>query len=138
VAYESLPFATRALLHDHLAQFIEKTYQDQLTRYIDLLAFHYDRSENEAKKREYLLKAGEAAQADYANQAAIDYFRRVLPLVSGAEEVTITRKLGDVLQLAGEWNEADILFHQALALAEQLNDRSSQAWCQTALGELRG
>jgi len=28
VAYESLPYATRALLHGHLGQFIESNYQD--------------------------------------------------------------------------------------------------------------
>jgi predicted ATPase len=138
VAYESLPYATRAILHNQLGQFIEENYHSRVVQYVDILAFHYDRSDNEAKKREYLLKAGEAARADYANQAAIDYFRRVLPLISGAEQVTVTRKLGDVLQLAGEWPEADIQYHQALTLAQKLNDQSSQAWCQTALGELRG
>jgi len=138
VAYESLPFATRALLHNQLAQFIEKTYHNQLTRYVDLLAFHYDRSENEAKKREYLLKAGEAAQADYANEAAIDYFRRVLPLLPPSEQISVMRKLGDVLHLVGQWDEARTLYEQALALAEKLDDQNAQAWCQTAMGSLLG
>ena len=33
-------------------------------RLLDLLAFHYERSENRAKKRDYLQRAGAAAQAE--------------------------------------------------------------------------
>jgi len=138
VAYESLPYATRAMLHEQLAQYIERTYSDPLEQYVDLLAYHYERSENEAKKREYLLKAGEAAQADYANEAAMNYYQRLLPLLPAEEKVDIMRKLGEVLQLVGKWSEAGDLYQQALALAEQWGDRSAQAWCQTAIGELLG
>ncbi|GAH12312.1 unnamed protein product, partial [marine sediment metagenome] len=62
VAYESLPYATRAALHEQIGGYIEANYGETLDQYLDLLALHYDRSENEDKKREYLRKAGEAAQ----------------------------------------------------------------------------
>ena len=62
VSYESLPYATRAMLHEQVAQYLERFYAAQLDQFVDLLAFHYDRSSNEAKRREYLLKAAEAAQ----------------------------------------------------------------------------
>jgi adenylate cyclase len=136
VAYESLPYATRAMLHEQLAQYIERTFRQPLEPYVDLLAYHYERSENEAKKREYLLKAGEAAQADYANEAAMNYYQRVLPLLPAEEQVPVMLKLGEVLQLVGQWTEAGDLYQQALVLAEQLGDQSAQAWCQTAMGEL--
>jgi len=138
VAYESLLYSTRKMLHEQLAQFIERTYSESVGQYVDLLAHHYDLGGNEDKKREYLLKAGEAAQADYANEAAISYYQRVLPLLSPEEQVPVMRKLGDVLQLVGQWSEASDLYQQDLALAEQLGDRSAQAWCQTAMGELVG
>ena len=48
---------------------------------LDLLAHHYWLSENQEKKREYLVRAGEAAEASYANAAAIDYLERAAPLV---------------------------------------------------------
>ncbi|MFQ5613726.1 MAG: tetratricopeptide repeat protein [Anaerolineae bacterium] len=136
VAYESLPYAMRALLHDQLGRFIERRYRERIDEYIDLLAFHYERSENEAKKREYLLKAGQAAQADYANEAAIDYFQRVLPLLPSTEKVAVMLKLGEVLVVVGRWDEAGTLYEESLALAEQLDDRPAQASCQTAMGEL--
>jgi predicted ATPase/class 3 adenylate cyclase len=136
VAYESLPYATRAALHEQLGWFIERAYSQVLEQYIDLLAFHYERSQNEVKKREYLRKAGEAAQANYANEAAISYYQRVLPLLPIEEQGTVMLKLGEVLQLVGQWQEAGNLYRQALTLAEQLGNRSAQAWCQTAMGEL--
>ena len=51
VAYESLPFATRAMLHDLIGQYIEKNYAQSLSQYVGLLAYHYGRSDNETKKR---------------------------------------------------------------------------------------
>jgi predicted ATPase/class 3 adenylate cyclase len=136
VAYESLPYAMRAILHDQFGQFIERKYSERLDRYVDLLAFHYDRSENEVKKREYLRKAGEAAQENYANEAAIDYYQRLLPLLPAAKQVEVMLKLGEVLQRVGQWDEAGQLYHEALDLAKQLDDQSSLGWCQTAMGEV--
>lgn len=136
VAYESLPFATRALLHDQLAQFIEHTFPDDLEQNLDLLAFHYERSNNEPKKRQYLLKAGEAAQANYANFAAIDYYQKVLPLLPEVEKVKVMLKLGQVLELVGTRDEAEALYHQALDKAAELNDRQEMAFVQAAIGEL--
>jgi predicted ATPase/class 3 adenylate cyclase len=136
VAYESLPYATRAFLHEQLAWFIERAYNATLEQFIDLLAFHYERSQNEAKKREYLRKAGELAQAGYANETAISYYQRLLPLLPNNEQIAVMLKLGEVLQLVGQWQEAGELYRQILDLAEQLNDRPARAWCRTAMGDL--
>ncbi len=136
VAYETLPFATRAMLHDQIGQYIERTYIDTLDQYVDLLAHHYDHSENAPKKREYLLKAGEVAQAAYANAAAISYYQRVLPLLPEPEQVPVMLKLGQVLELVGEWQAADAIDRQAEALAERLNDAAHHAQAQQALGGL--
>ena len=84
VTYESLPFATRAMLHERVGGYIEEREADTIERQLDLLAHHYWLSDNAAKKREYLVRAGEAAQASYANAAAIDYFERAAPPGCGA------------------------------------------------------
>ena len=106
VIYESLLHMVRASLHEQIAKFIEGEYVDRVNQYLDLLAFHYDHTENEDKRRFYLRRAGEAAQAAYANEAAIDYYRRVLPLLEPDEQVEIMLKLGEVEQLVGHWDEA--------------------------------
>src|SRR6185503_11478598 len=122
VAYETLSFATRALLHDHIGQYIEKTFPEALDQYTDLLAFHFERSENLPKKREYLLKAAEAAQANYANMAAIAYYQKVLHLLPEEERVGGLLKLGQVLELVGEWENAQVLDQEAETLAARLYD----------------
>jgi predicted ATPase/class 3 adenylate cyclase len=136
VAYESLPFGTRAMLHEQIGRYIEGAYARSLDQYVDLLAYHFYRSTDEAKKREYLLRAGEAAQRNYANSAAIDYYQRMLPLVPKKEQVPILLKLGKVLELVGEWAEAGQLYQQILEMAGELGDRQVLAWGQAAQGEL--
>jgi adenylate cyclase len=138
VAYESLPYATRALLHNQLGAFIEGVSQNSPGRYLDLLAYHYERSQNESKKREYLLKAAEAARTRYANEAAIDYYRRVLALLPETEKAQVMLKLGQVLALVGEWQQAEEVYRQVLELAQGLSDHKSLAWCWTSLAELAG
>jgi class 3 adenylate cyclase/tetratricopeptide (TPR) repeat protein len=82
VTYTSLPYATRALLHEQLAQYIEKLDAE---RFVDLLAFHYGRSHNLPKKLEYLVKAGIAAADRFANEEAVDYLSRAITLMPEGE-----------------------------------------------------
>ena len=136
VAYETLAFATRAMLHDQIGQYIEAHYPDVLDQYVNLLAYHYERSENQPKKREYLLKAGEAAQANYANAAAIVYFRQVLHLLPDEERVAVMLKLGQVFELVGDWDAAEEINRDAESLAISLGDVQGQAQSQRAMGGL--
>jgi tetratricopeptide (TPR) repeat protein len=136
VAYESLPFATRALLHEQIGQYIERAHGASLDQYLDLLAYHFDHSHNTAKRREYLGRAAAAAQSAYANQAAIDYYDRLLPLLAEDERAPVVLKLAQVLELVGRWDEAGELYRQALGVAEQAGDQHALAQCYGALGNL--
>jgi adenylate cyclase len=136
VTYDSLPFAMRRELHEQIGRFIETTYADELENYLDLLAHHYGNSENKEKQIHYLLRAGEAAQAKYNNVAAIDYFRRLLPLLPPGKRTDVQLKLGQVLELTGQWDEAKALYETGLVEVQQTGDRHGQAWCEMALGEL--
>jgi adenylate cyclase len=137
VTYESLPFSLKTALHEQIGRFIEQHYPESLEQYLDLLAYHYDHSANQEKQRHYLLKAGEAAQDNYANSVAIDYFKRLLPLVDGEEKAEVLLKLAKVLDTVGEYDEEDLRLHEALTLAESLGNRPLQIQGQIALGELR-
>jgi predicted ATPase len=136
VAYNSMPYATRAMLHDMVGGFIEREYRENLDQFVDLLAHHYEHSENEAKKREYLLKAGETAQADYNNATAINYYEKVLSLLRPNERIQVLLRLGNVLELVGRWDEASETYREAMQLAEQQGNRRDKAWAQTATAEL--
>jgi class 3 adenylate cyclase len=73
VSYHSMPFATRAGLHRRIGEYIERTEAKDLEPHLDLLAHHYWHSDDEGKKREYLVRAEHSASRRYANSAAIDY-----------------------------------------------------------------
>ncbi len=137
VTYESLPHALKTVLHEQIGGYIEQAYPAALDQYLDLLAYHYDRSANGAKQRHYLRKAGAAAQANYANVVAIDYFERLVPLLPDAERGEVLLQVGEVYDIVGDYAQADTCFRAALTLAEQQRDPRLQAQCQIALGELR-
>lgn len=137
VTYESLPHALKAVLHQQIGEFIEQHYATTLDQYLDLLAYHYDRSNDENKRRLYLRKAGEAAQANFANTVAIDYFSRLLPHLSPTEKAPILLALGQVLDTVGDYEEADQRFQAALTQASAEADYKVVVQSQIALGELR-
>lgn len=134
IAYGSLTFGLRAYLHDSVGRFVERAYTDGLDRQLDVLAFHYGHSRNTGKQVVYFRRAGDAAKASYANQAAIDYYRRLLPLLPEAEQSDVMRELGEVLQLVGRWPEAEAMYRDALMHADP--ESIQYAECQCALGNL--
>lgn len=135
VAYESLPFATREVLHGRLASFLEGGGLEASPS-IELLAYHYGRSDNLPKKREYLLKAGAAAQAAYANAAAVEHYRAALPLLPEPERAAALLRLGQVHELTGQWAEAEACYRQAMDLVTRLGDAVLLARGELAMGEL--
>jgi predicted ATPase/class 3 adenylate cyclase len=137
VTYESLPHALKTTFHEQIGKFIEQTYPTALDQYLDLLAYHYDRSANSEKQRHYLRRAGEAAQAVYANVTALNYFTRLLALLPAAEQSGVLLKLGQIYDTVGNYAEAESRFQAALTLATEQVDRLIAAQCQIALGELR-
>jgi class 3 adenylate cyclase/tetratricopeptide (TPR) repeat protein len=136
VAYESLPFALRAQLHGLVGEYIERTEAGDLDRLVPLLEHHYWRSNREGKKREYVRRAAERAQASYANSAAIAYYDRLLPLLEGSERVDVAVRLAEVLQLIGDWSRADSLVREALAIARTTGDVRAEGWADVTLAEI--
>src|SRR5262245_12457016 len=136
VAYQSLPHALRAALHGDVAEHLERQGPEAIERQLDLIAHHYWYSDNEPKKRLYLRRAGQAAQAAYANAAAIDYYERLVPLVPDAERVEVLLELGKVLELVGELDRACARETEALELADANGDERARARCEAALADV--
>jgi class 3 adenylate cyclase/tetratricopeptide (TPR) repeat protein len=135
-AYESLAFATRAALHEQVADYIEERYAADLGSQLDTLAYHYGRTDNTLKQRVYFRRAGDAARDAYANGAAIEYYQRTLPLLDPAEQGPLLHALSEVWRFTGEWQQAEQACRQALALAEASGDRRAVADCARTLGAL--
>ncbi|HNB50437.1 MAG TPA: tetratricopeptide repeat protein [Anaerolineales bacterium] len=136
VAYESLAVATRQMLHEQIGHYIEGHYPNEVEQFLSVLAYHFGASLNPEKQREYFYKAGNAAQQSFANEAAMDYYRRLLPLVPDDQKVEIMLRLGDVLQLVGNWDETEVLFREAISMAEKNANRQDFARAHRALGDI--
>jgi len=136
VAYESIAIATRAVLHEQIGQFLEDNYANDLSPFIDLLAFHYGQSKNLEKQSIYFRQAGDLAKSAYSNQIAIEYYQRLLPLLKPDDQARVLCDLGEVWQLVGKWTEAEVFYKQALALAEQEGELHTHARSQLLLGHL--
>ena len=134
VTYESLPFATRAKLHEQLARYLEST-GGETAPLLDVIAFHYGRSENKDKQIEYLRKAGEASQKSYANEAALEYYKSLLPLLTDdKDKIQIHLKCGEVMELMGKFDDAETDYRAALDYAK--DNIAMKANAQFALGKL--
>lgn len=138
VTYESLPYATRADLHEQLARYLEKDIESGTVNaapLLETLAFHYGRSNNSGKQLEYLRKVGEAAQKNFANSSALDYYGTLLDrLAAGQEKIDIHLKRGQVFELMGRYDEAESEFLAAWTLAD--DDPRWKAAAGIALGKL--
>jgi predicted ATPase len=124
-------------LHQQIGETIEQVYAAQLASHYADLAYHFEQAQDLVRVRRYLQLAGEAAQASYANAAAIDYYTRLLPyLTADDEQFEILLKLGAVLKVVGQWEAAEARYQAALAIAEARQDPSAQARCYQAIGSL--
>ncbi len=135
VAYEGIPFAIRASLHEATGDYIAGA-DGAIELKLDLLAHHYWHSNNQEKKVEFLRRAGEGAKARYANDAAIDYFERLAPIVPEVDRSAVLLQLGEVLELVGDWARAEEIETEALRLARLQGDTRSAGWCEAALAEV--
>src|SRR5262249_894109 len=113
--YQSIPAPRRADLHRQAGAAIEAVYTAALAEEYEALAYHYERSPDDVKAVEYLLKAGEKARRAYLNEAAIGYFQRALGRLDGATERSDSRLealegLGRTLHSVGRLAEAEEQF----------------------------
>lgn len=85
VAYQSMLYARRRELHGRIGEYLEQRYADDLDDYYGLLAHHYRLSNRRDKAIHYLLKAGHAARAVFANEEALQYYAWALEALAGDE-----------------------------------------------------
>jgi class 3 adenylate cyclase/tetratricopeptide (TPR) repeat protein len=135
VAYDSLPFSVRSVLHGRVADALESE-PDGPRRHLDLLAYHYARSEDLPKKRHYLWQAAEAARAAYAQETAIGYLEALLPVVEPEQRHAVLLQLAEALTIGGDWAAAEDAVGRARASAEEVGDTAGVANSRVARAEL--
>ena len=97
--YQGILEQRRRVFHRGVAQGIEKLYHERIEDFYEELAYHWERSGDNDKTLEYLLKAGGKAAGKYLNDAAIDYYTQALEL---AKEInTSSDQLGEIHEKRG-------------------------------------
>jgi predicted ATPase/class 3 adenylate cyclase len=135
-AYQSLTFQLREALHERVGLFIERAYPDRLVQYVDLLAYHFARTRRVDKQRVWYRAAGDAAKAAFANDAAVEYYESLLPLLPEEATGEVLVELGGVWQLTGRWSDAERAYRQAMRVAARSGRRDVLAASQRDLGDL--
>jgi class 3 adenylate cyclase/tetratricopeptide (TPR) repeat protein len=123
VAYQSMLYARRRELHGRIGDYLERRHVGDLDDYYGLLAHHYRHSDQRDKAIAYLLKAGHAARAVFANEEALQYYGWALDALAGDESdprAWETRDArGDVYATVGRYEEA-LAQHTAIIAAPRV------------------
>ena len=123
VAYDGLPYRTRQRLHARVGEQLEKTNPDGS---FELLSLHFLEARRFDKAWGYSAQAARHARARFANQEAVDLFRRAVEAERRGPRGTVpAADLGSVLEELG-----DTWF--AIGLPEQASDAYRRARRQLA------
>ena len=106
--YGALPPSQRQDLHLAVGQGLEIVHRDDLARAYEALAYHFERAGAAERALAYLPLAAAKAAAVYANEQALDYYRRALALCPGADgrRWPLLLQQADVLRLVGQYDAA--------------------------------
>ncbi|MEM1161876.1 MAG: AAA family ATPase, partial [Pseudomonadota bacterium] len=116
VAYDMLVSGARRDLHLRAARVLEQMAETPGVTRLNDLAHHFERAGQLDTARQYLEAAGELAQKQYQSVRAIGFFRRLAQLgLPSAQDVEVSIRLGELLNLTGQWEEAAAFLEQALA-----------------------
>jgi class 3 adenylate cyclase/tetratricopeptide (TPR) repeat protein len=118
VIYQGQLVGRRRRLHAEVGVAIERLYGPRVDAAVDLLAFHYGRSDDDAKALSWLVKAADRAKSLFANEEALAYYRSALERAPDGEGPfgagRILERIGEVQTLVGRYEESAQTFRQAL------------------------
>jgi adenylate cyclase len=139
VAYHTLLQRRRQAVHRAAAQAIIALYP--AAEYVEIIAHHFNQTEEHADAATWLERAGDYAGSIFANAAALGHYeeaRRRLEL-TGADERTLARldeKLGAVLRTMARYEEALAVLDQAVATYRVVGDLESVGRTIAAIGRV--
>ena len=125
VAYLKQLHSHRRRLHVRVADAIKDLFAERADEYIDIIAYHYARGDDDAKASAALLLAGQRAQRLYAIDEALAYYRDALER-SARDKEAIARAcegIADVQGFNGNYAEAEASYRQALTAVDRADDR---------------
>jgi predicted ATPase/DNA-binding SARP family transcriptional activator len=117
LVYDETSLARRRLLHRRVAEaLIGSTRENRILGTLaGQIAYHYEKSGNEAVAAEYFKQAGDYARSLYANSEAMKHYRMALAL-GYTKAAMLHENIGDLFTLSGEYNNAIKSYETAAAL----------------------
>ena len=118
-AYGTLVEARRRELHLRVGEALVELHRDSPAEVYGLLARHFAEADEPERAVEYLLKAGDAARAVYAEEEAIELYRRALGFMERTGDEAQARqtllKIALTHHLAFDYRAANEAFSEAFA-----------------------
>jgi tetratricopeptide (TPR) repeat protein len=137
--YQTLLLTDRQRLHWLAAHIVERDDQWSHDERTQLLAYHYAECATPQHALPYLIRAAEHSARRYANETAMQHYRRALALVAEHDShalATIRIGLARALKFAGQYAEATQILHQAVAALRLAPDAGQELLLVEALCEL--
>lgn len=126
--YATLLPSDRKRLHRVVGEALELLYPDRLNEYAAVLARHFKQAGDSEHALEYLVLAGAAALAAYANVEAEDQYRSALDLAcSEAQRASLLEGLGEALYRQSRFEEALETWREGISLYKALGDLNGVA-----------
>ena len=126
VAYESLTYARRRMLHALIADWIADRYADNLKPFYPVLAYHYSQTDIHEKGLAYALAAANDARDLFANREAVELYRLAENHLLALKDATQWMTHADICLSRGEVHRLLGDFSSALADAEKARELSRQ------------
>ncbi len=134
---QQMPDREQQGLHEEIGRGIEIVYTHKIREQYGRLAHHFTAAGRTKRQRRYLRLAAKQAEANYANEAALAYYRQLLPLLHQPEKLAkIHLQLAQISKLIGAWDSAEEHLKAALNQAETAAVARLQAEIWFALGGL--
>ena len=117
VAYASLVDSKRRKLHKRVGEALESIFQESPEEAYGLLARHFTEADEPEKAVEYLLKAGDAARAVYADREALEHYRKARSFLARTGDERRARdtlfKMALSYHLAFDFENAEEMYDEA-------------------------
>ncbi|MEO8290524.1 MAG: ABC transporter substrate-binding protein [Gaiellaceae bacterium] len=117
VAYTSLVESKRKKLHKRVGEALEELFKESHEESYALLARHFSEADVPEKAVEYLLKAGDRARAMYADQEALEHYRKARSFLARTGDERRARdtlfKMALTYHLSFDFERAEEMYDEA-------------------------
>jgi diguanylate cyclase (GGDEF)-like protein len=132
ILYSGISKVRRKLWHRQVGEALEEVYAGRLEVLNGRLVYHYERAEEWEKAFACAVRSARQAREDYANQEAIQLYRKAKVILhrlgrdTRRDAIAISEELGETYEVVGEYRTALEEYQLAHDLAREEKDEKKQ------------